>query len=463
MSDLSAPEAMLLAARGELDPRSLWFILTDVMNSVERVRRRFEKVASRAPDQAARTRDAFKRHRQLLDLACRHVAGPPAELKRLSGELRQANGELERCLAEHKEAALSAMGPTRLAGVNSILRAIEQNRPSAALGACLAQERKRLEQALAAPNLSEPILEALTQMNEHVGELLLLCHEPGQPRFRELAQSYYQCALAAQETFARAEAEAVLERGPTPNPALNRLIHQVRSGQPADPQDVLGDIAGLRNQLASVARMLAKSPRVGEIAGQLEAQFDRLELAIETMCVQPGAWQASVGEIMESFEGLGQAGRELQELTENEGKTPCAHCGQLNRSDFSSCSRCGAVLPRVARARESLLDLSESGGQSPPMTQNLKRMMDAIGAFEAGSIDLQVFQDQLLWFRSLLARALELWPTGQEPPADYLEALQDIEAGLSFLEQADGSGAILDSGRALLLKGAARAHSAAGG
>lgn len=460
MSDLSAPEALLLAARGELDPRSLWFILTDVMSSIERVRRRFEKVASSAPAEAVRAREAFKRHRQVLDQACRHVSGPPQELKRLSSELSLANGELDRCLSEHREAALVAMGPTRLAGVNSILRTIQQNRPPAAIGACLAEERKRLEHGLAAPNLPEPVQEALTAMQEHVGELLLLSTDPTQPRFREVAQSYYEVALKAQEAFSRAEAEAELERGPTPNAALNRLIHQVRAGQPADPEDVLGDIAGLRNQLASVARMLASSPRVNEIAARLEDSFERLEQAIEAL--QPQTLQDAVRAILESFEELSRAGRELQQLSETEGKTPCVHCGQLNRSDFASCSKCGALLPRVARLRESLLDVSETGGQSPPMTQNLKRIMDAIGAFEDGSIGRPVFQDQVLWFRGLLTRALELWPAGQQPPADYLEALQDIEAGLSFLEQAEGSGVMLDSGRALLLKGAARAHSAAG-
>lgn len=459
MSDLSAPDAMLLASRGELDPRSLWFILTDVMNSVERIRRRFEKVAERAPREAALVREAFKRHRQLLDLACRQVAGPPAELKRLSSELGEASSELDRRLSEHREAALVNLGPTRLAGVNSILQMIQQNRSPAALGAGLAQERNRLERGLSNPELPEPVQQALTAMHEHVGELLLLSSDPTLPRFREVAQDYFRVALAAQETFAQAEARSEMGRGPTPNSALNHLIHQVRQGQPADPQDVLGDIAGLRNQLASVARMLT-SPRVTEIAFQLDNEFDRLEEAIEGL--QPGCWQEPLREILLAFEGLSRAGQELRTLSETEGKTPCVHCGQLNRSDIASCSRCGAVLPRVAMARESLIDVSESGGQAPPMTQNLKRIVDAISGFESGTIGRQDFQDQVAWFRGLLARTLELWPTTQQPPTEYLEALQDIEAGLTFLEQAEGSGVALDSGRALLLKGAARAHSVAG-
>ena len=457
MSDLSAPEAMLQAARGELDPRSLWFILTDVMSSVERVRRRFEKAAARAPAEAERVREAFKRHRQVLDQACKQVQGPPAELKRLAAELSSANGELDRSLHDHREAALVAMGPTRLSGVNAILRAIQANRSPAGVGAMLADERRRLEHALASPNLPDEVAEALSQMQEHVGQLLLGAERMQTPEFRQLAQSYYRVALAAQEAFARAEAEAALERGPTPNAGLNRLIHQVREGQPADPQDVLGDIAGLRNQLASVARMLSGSARVTALASQLEEHFEHLEQAIESLCVEPTGWPEAVRTMMDAFEGLAQAGRELQQLSESEGKTPCAHCGQLNRSDFAACSRCGAVLPRVAMVRETLLDVTESGGQSPPMTQNLKRMMDAIAAFESGSIARTVFLDQVVWFRGLLARALDLWPPGQQPPADYLEGLQDIEASLSFLEQAEGSGVLLDSGRSLLLKGAARA------
>lgn len=446
-----------MASRGELDPRSLWFILTDVMASVERVRRRFEKRAAGAPEQAARARELFKRHRQVLDLACRHVTGPPAELKRLAGELRAVNQELDACLAEHREAALVAMGPTRLAGVNAILRSVQQQRPPAALGTCLAQERKRLEQALASPGLSEEVTEILARMNDHVCEMLVLSGNP--TRLHELAQSYYRVALEAQEVFARAEQEAEQAKGPTPHAGLNRLIHQVRNGQEVDPTDLLGEFAGMRNQLASLARMLSSTARVPEIAARLEESFDLLERAIEGMCAQPGRWPEAVHALSQAFAGLTRAGEELKSLSDTEGKTPCAHCGQLNRSDFASCSRCGALLPRVAGLRQSLLDVSENAIQGPPMTQNLKRLVDAIGAFEGGSIGREVFQDQVVWFRGLLARALELWPAGQDPPADYLEALQDLEAGLSFLEQADGSGAVLDSGRALVLKGAARAMS----
>lgn len=450
---------MLMASRGELDPRSLWFILTDVMASVERVRRRFEKRAGGAPEQAARAREMFKRHRQVLDLACRHVTGPPPELKRLAGELRTVNQELDLCLAEHREAALVALGPTRLAGVNAVLRSVQQQRPPAALGSCLAQERKRLEQAMATPGLSEAVAEVLSQMNDHVCEMLLLTGDPTRARLHELAQSYYRVALQAQELFARAEQEAEWEKGPTPHAGLNRLIHQVRDGQPVDPTDLLGELAGMRNQLASLARMLSSTARVPEIAAGLEESFDLLERAIEGMCAQPARWPEAVRAISQAFAGLTRGGQELKSLSESEGKTPCAHCGQLNRSDFASCSRCGALLPRMAGVRQSLLDVSENATVGPPMTENLKRLVDAIGAFEAGSIGREVFQDQVVWFRGLLARALELWPAGQDPPADYLEALQDLEAGLSFLEQADGSGAVLDSGRALVLKGAARAMS----
>lgn len=459
MSDLTASEAMLLASRGELDARSLWFILTDVMSSVEQVRRRFEQVAARAPREAERVRDVFKRHRQVLDQACRHVSGPASRLESLSAQLSELNRELDDCLTEHREAAMVAMGPTRLPGVNAILQAIKANRSGAGLGALLAEERKRVERGLAAQHLPEEVADALGRMSEHLGEMLLLSDTPMEPRFRELAQSYYQTALTAQETFARAEAEARMESGPTPNPALNRLIHDVRAGLPADPQDVLGDIAGLRNQLASVARMLSSSQGVTAIAANLEEQFDRLEIAVETLCTQPAEWPRAVGEITAAFVGLSRSGKALALLGETEGKIPCVHCGQLNRSDFASCSRCGAVLPRVAQLREARVDIGENAGQGPPMTQNLKRMLDAIGAFENGAIPVHVFQDQVIWFRGLLARALELWPPGQQPPADYLEALQDVEAGLSFLEQAEGSGVMLDSGRALLLQGAARAHS----
>jgi len=51
---------------------------------------------------------------------------------------------------------------------------------------------------------------------------------------------------------------------------------------------------------------------------------------------------------------------------------------------------------------------------------------------------------------------LSLWACSPLPP-EYLEALQDLEAGLSFLEQAEGPGLELDSGRALALKGAGQA------
>lgn len=450
-SHLSASEALLQAARKELDARSLWFILADVMGSVEQVRRGFEKVADKAPGQTVRVREAFKRHRQLLDQACRQVAAPPAALRELAEQLTRATGELDQALLAHREAAQIAMGPTRLGGVNAILNAGSVRTRAI----CLASERQRLEQALEPPELPDSVRHALSQMLELVGTMLLELQAPSLP---ELLARYRAVAVEAQEVFAAAEAEAALSSGPTPHADLNRLLHAARRGEPVDCREVLGDVAGLRNQLASVARMLAGSAQVGEIAERIEQRFDNLEEALERLEQSPSEVAGLVPTLQEAFAGLAREGQRLAELAEAEGKTPCTRCGQLNRSDFAACSRCGAVLPRVAAARTSSVDLSEGGSPSAvPLTENLKRLIDAVGAFEAGSLQRDDLLAELAWFRSLLERALNLWPPGQHPPPEYLEALQDLEAGLSFLEQAEGPGVELDSGRALVLKGAGQA------
>lgn len=449
---LSPAQALLLAARKELDARSLWFILADGMGSVERIRRGFEKVADRAPGQATRVREAFKHHRQLLDQACRQVRAQPAVLKKLAEELSQATGELDQALLAHREAAQMAMGPTRLGGANSILNA----RSTRALAVCLASERERLEHALEASELSDSVRHVLSRMLELVGVMLLELEAPSLP---ELLRQYRSLAEEAQEVFALAEAQAASGRGPTPHAGLNRLLHAARQGQPVDCQEVLGDVAGLRNQLSSLARMQSGSAQVEAISQRLEQRFDELEAALEWLEQGAAEVEQVAHALQAAFAGLAQEGQHLAELADSEGKTPCVHCGQLNRSDFSACSRCGAVLPRVAAGRASYVDLAEgdSTSQGVPMTENLKRLMDAVGAFESGSLQKSEFLGQLAWFRGLLERALALWPPGQRPPPDYLEALQDLEAGLSFLEQAEGPGVELDSGRALVLKGAGQA------
>ncbi len=451
-SHLSPAQALLLAARKELDARSLWFILADGMGSVEQIRRGFEKVADRAPSQASRVREAFKRHRQLLDQACRQVRAHPAELKRLAEELSQATGELDQALLAHREAAQMAMGPTRLGGANAILNA----RSTKTLAVCLAGERERLEHALEASELPDSVRHALRGMLDLVGLMLLELEAASLP---DLLRQYRALAEEAQEVFALAEAQDASSRGPTPHPGLNRLLHAARRGEKVDCQEVLGDVAGLRNQLASLARMRSGSAQVEAIGQRLEQRFNELEAALEWLEQEPAEVEQVAHALQVAFAGLAQEGRHLAELADSEGKTPCAHCGQLNRSDFSVCSRCGAVLPRMVAARASYVDLAEgdSPSQGVPMTENLKRLMEAVGAFESGALQKSDFLGQLAWFRGLLERALALWPPGQPPPPDYLEALQDLEAGLSFLEQAEGPGVELDSGRALVLKGAGQA------
>ncbi len=74
------------------------------------------------------------------------------------------------------------------------------------------------------------------------------------------------------------------------------------------------------------------------------------------------------------------------------------------------------------------------------MTESLQRILAAIDGFRCGELGADEFQAEVAFFSALVhqaRRAVEEEPHAGQPLALYLEGLQDIEAGLGFLEGMD--------------------------
>ncbi|MFP4497525.1 MAG: hypothetical protein ACLFQV_04880 [Vulcanimicrobiota bacterium] len=162
----------------------------------------------------------------------------------------------------------------------------------------------------------------------------------------------------------------------------------------------------------------AESPDKASVQEEIEKTMEGLELyseAIRSFYIfldsNEGLYlEEGAKELKQAMDILDKSREFFEDLSEREGKTPCAKCGVYNDPDKRYCVKCGTILPKAAGyTPTSTFGLAEGGGaaeglpQDQGVPENLQVMFQAVNDVSEGKISLEEFAETINWMEGILA------------------------------------------------------------
>ena len=404
--------------------------------------------------------------------------GHSKPLKDLGEQIRETTHDLNTALANYREVSLVAIGPTSLAGVNLILRAVNYQLEGGGLNdtsritEAIAQELGRVEQALAQVGLPVDLAESFKLFEKTLKGLSQAVQSVNLPALEKAMEFLLASSEGLEDVLENLRFRSTLMEGPSQFSRINLLINLGRNclegviaqAEFDESAETLYQNATVwRSQVGAMVRKVDNAPLVSEQGRRVDEAYESfLQLIAEFVdCVHESDGEAVeqlIEPLAQSWDGVTATQRELERLLETKDKVPCIRCGHYSRNDVRNCERCGAILPKAAEERTHSLDLktgelsapdSSSGESSPTqMTENLQRLFTSVDAFVNLQLDRQKFLEDVDWMMGLVRQTRQSLPgvadpaasevaaeDGADPMALYREGLQDMEAGLGFLAQ----------------------------
>ena len=332
----------------------------------------------------------------------------------------------------------------------------------------------RLEALIGALEAGEPLSAQVEAALERLQSLCSWSAEEDLSEVRNLVEALLEAPSSDLLLPLREAVEGLGSFGPTPSHAANRVLGlSLAAVHGRRVEEYSSVITALDAEIEALAQGFAGLARAG-VSSRMAEEAERVLRDVEALRESLVALDEAVGTgseeaAREAGDGLVGALRtlasclgSLEVLAQQEGRTPCLRCGQLNPPGRSRCEQCGAILPKAAAGQESVLDVrvgDEGGAGQTRMTTHLDRIFRACDAFYAGGSTAEAFLVEVSWLEDLLAQAQRL---GLGYGRLAQEGLEEFQGGLSLLRQAGerDDRALVEAGKRMLWEGSGKLQSA---